>query len=150
MEVVVLDRHRRDRLSARTLAAFLARLAAEMPHASRDRMGVSLVGDAAMRRYNRVYRGKDCTTDVLAFPAARGLDPESRRHLGDLVISIPRARAQARQRGHSLSREVRTLALHGYLHLLGYDHERDDGTMRRLERRLTRAFLARPAARSTR
>ncbi|MDE2905833.1 MAG: rRNA maturation RNase YbeY [Acidobacteriota bacterium] len=61
------------------------------------------------------------------------------RHLGDIVIATGVARRQARAAGHRFGAELRCLALHGLLHLLGYDHERDTGQMERLERRLRRA-----------
>jgi probable rRNA maturation factor len=99
---------------------------------------VRFVGDAGMRRLNRVFRGLDRPTDVLSFPGAQS--PEG-RHLGDVVVSIPHARRQAREEGHSLDRELRELVLHGILHCLGHDHETDDGEMDRLERRLRRRLL---------
>ena len=88
-----------------------------------------------MRALNRRWRGVDRATDVLSFSAGRGA---ARRgaFLGDLVIDVPYAARQARRRGHSPAREVQILLAHGLLHLLGYDHERDDGTMFRLQRRL--------------
>jgi len=89
-----------------------------------------------IRRLNRTWRGIDTPTDVLSFPA--GEDPGPGRHLGDLVISRETAARQARHEGHSLATELRVLALHGLLHLLGYDHERDSGRMARIERRLRR------------
>jgi probable rRNA maturation factor len=92
-----------------------------------------------MRRLNRELRGKDKTTDVLSFPG--GVTPEG-YHLGDIVISLPQARRQAEEAGHSLGRELRILLLHGVLHCLGHDHETDDGTMNRLERRLRRRWIA--------
>ena len=97
-----------------------------------------LVGDRAMRRLNRDFRGRDATTDVLSFPGETG--PEGRR-LGDVAISMPAARRQAESAGHPLDRELKILALHGLLHCLGHDHERDDGEMERLERRLRRRFV---------
>jgi len=111
-----------------------------------------IAGDAELRQMNRAFRGKDYATDVLSFPLAgiesggpkaarrycngggtsvKGLD----QNLGDLAISIGRARAQARQFGHSVEEEVRILMLHGLLHLLGMDHESDSGRMARAERR---------------
>jgi probable rRNA maturation factor len=103
-------------------------------------MTIALVSDARMRTLNRRYRGKDYATDVLSFPAAADDPrPQSRvtsRHLGDIVIARGVARRQARAAGHAGPEELRILALHGLLHLLGYDHERDDGQMARLERRL--------------
>jgi len=107
---------------------------------------VALVSDRKMREFNRRYRGMDSTTDVLSFPAEADDAPSGERHLGDIVISVTTAAQQARQARHSLSRELKLLALHGYLHLLGYDHEVDDGSMVRLERRLARRLIVvRPA-----
>jgi probable rRNA maturation factor len=102
------------------LAAWLARIA---PAAARGEIAIALVSDARIRALNRQYRGKDMPTDVLSF---------------DLVISRQAARRQARQLGHSTAVELKILALHGLLHLLGYDHDSpsDRGRMGRLERRL--------------
>jgi probable rRNA maturation factor len=98
-----------------------------------------------VRALNRQYRSKDAPTDVLSFPAfapsavrrAKSAG-EGGAFLGDVVIAVGVARRQAREAGHSLQTEFRVLALHGLLHLLGYDHERDKGQMARLERRLRR------------
>jgi probable rRNA maturation factor len=100
-----------------------------------------------MRALNRRYRGIDRATDVLSFPSDE-LPPRAAssqrtgrvRFLGDIVIARGVARRQAREAGHGERTEVRVLALHGLLHLLGYDHddERDRGAMARLERRLRR------------
>lgn len=85
---------------------------------------VVLTGDAELRKLNREYLGIDATTDVLSFPAAE-VNPESRAaYLGDVLISVPRAQAQARAAGHALESEVQLLVVHGVLHLLGYDHAR--------------------------
>jgi probable rRNA maturation factor len=83
-----------------------------------------------MRALNRQFRGKDRVTDVLSFPA------ETRGFLGDIVIASGVAKKQAKAAGHSLNIEFRVLALHGLLHLLGYDHDSDDGKMARIEARL--------------
>jgi probable rRNA maturation factor len=99
-------------------------------------VAVALVSDARIRKLNRQYRGYDRPTDVLSFPAESGLTPDS--FLGDIAIARGVARRQARDAGHSVSVEVRVLALHGLLHLLGYDHDGDEGTMARVERRLRR------------
>jgi probable rRNA maturation factor len=120
-------------------------------------MTVALVSDARMRTLNRQYRGRDYATDVLSFPAEANGRPKSspqrpapppplprssgalrrgRPHLGDIAIATGVARRQARTAGHGATEELRILALHGLLHLLGYDHERDDGQMARIERRL--------------
>lgn len=88
--------------------------------------------DAELRRLNREFRGKDEVTDVLSFPGSRL--PAAGSRLGDLAISLPRARVQAREFGHQLEHEVQILMLHGVLHLLGMDHETDRGRMARAER----------------
>ena len=95
-----------------------------------------LAGDRLLRRLNRDYRGKDQPTDVLSFPGGGG-----EAGLGDVVISVETARRNARGLGRTLPQELDVLALHGLLHVLGYDHETDDGTMDRLERRLRRRLL---------
>jgi probable rRNA maturation factor len=141
LEVTVLNRQRARRVGVPGLAAFVRRLAEAAPAGGADRVGICLVGDGRMREMNRRHRGKDATTDVLSFPAGGAPDPEGGRHLGDIVISVPQAARQAREAGHGLPRELRVLLLHGWLHLLGHDHETDGGTMRRLERRLERRLL---------
>ena len=141
MEVTVLNRQRHRRVDRSGLARFAGRLTAAVPPEGADRMGVCLVGDRAMREVNRRHRAKDQTTDVLSFAGGDVPDPEGSRHLGDILISVPQAARQARERGHGLDRELRVLLLHGYLHLLGYDHERDGGKMLRLQRRLEEALL---------
>jgi probable rRNA maturation factor len=115
------------------LAAWLAGIA---PKAARGTVTIALVGDRRMRTLNRTWRGTDAATDVISFPS--GADPGPVKHLGDLVISRDTALRQGRAEGHSLATELRVLALHGLLHLLGYDHERDSGRMARIERRLRR------------
>jgi probable rRNA maturation factor len=129
--------------STRTLARFLgqARLAVRL----RGQVSVLLTTDTAQRGYNRRFRGKNKTTDVLSFPAdpaapgARGAE----KFAGDLSISVPTACRQAGQQGHSLTTEIKVLILHGVLHLAGYDHETDSGQMARRERTL-RAHLGLP------
>ncbi|MGH9479980.1 MAG: rRNA maturation RNase YbeY, partial [Terriglobales bacterium] len=90
---------------------------------------VRLMDDAAMRELNRRFLGHDWPTDVLSFPGVAGRGPQRRfgAHLGDLAVSVPAARRQARQHGHALDVELRILLLHGLLHLAGYDHARDQG-----------------------
>jgi len=85
-----------------------------------------------MRRLNREFRKIDRPTDVLSFPA------EAPAFLGDVAIDVPYAARQARKRGHALDREVQLLLAHGVLHLLGHDHETDQGEMFRLQRRLVK------------
>ncbi len=89
-----------------------------------------------MRTLNRQYRGRDKTTDVLAFSLREGafshIQPEV---LGDIVIAVPTAARQAAEAGHPLGREIEVLLVHGLLHLLGYDHERGNAEERKMKRR---------------
>jgi probable rRNA maturation factor len=107
------------------VAPELIRAAAEAALAHEGAAGeltVVLAGDAQLRAMNRQYLGIDAPTDVLAFPAAQP-DPESGvRYLGDILISVQRAKAQARRGRHPLEAEVQLLVVHGVLHLLGHDH----------------------------
>ena len=116
-------------------------LAAIAPATARGSVTIALVPDQRIRALNKQFRRKDRPTDVLSFPAAapsalRRGRPDEQGRLGDIVIGIGVARAQAAEAGHPLGAEVRVLALHGLLHLLGYDHERDAGRMARVEARL--------------
>ena len=89
-----------------------------------------------MRTLNRRYRGKDRTTDVLSFPLRMGKFPRiQQRLLGDIVISVRAAERQARAAGETVYHEIDRLLVHGFLHLLGYDHERGGQGARRMEAR---------------
>lgn len=101
-------------------------------------VAVALVGDRAVRRLNRLYRGKDAVTDVLSFPSGDLAPDAATVHLGDIVIARGVAARQAREVGHPLTAEIRVLVLHGLLHLLGFDHETDNGEMARVEARWRR------------
>ena len=125
-------------LSARTLSRFLA--AAQTAMRLKGQVTVLLTTDAAIRKLNRQFRGKNKATDVLSFPAE---GPGAEGIAGDLAISVTTALSQAAEQGHSLSTEIKVLVLHGLLHLAGYDHEVDDGKMARRERKL-RAQLKLP------
>jgi len=141
------------------LAVWLASIA---PAQASGEVAIALVPDARIRRFNRQYRGKDSATDVLSFPSqgpakagSHNLPAKAGSHkrptrvpsgfsrtdtLGDIVIATGVARRQAKEAGHSYQTELRVLALHGLLHLLGYDHDRRDdrGRMARVETRLRR------------
>jgi probable rRNA maturation factor len=112
----------------RTVERFARRLQKEV--AKGQAFDCLITGDADLRRLNQQFRGKDYPTDVLSFPST--WPSES---LGDLAISLGRARAQARHFGHAIEEEVQVLMLHGVLHLLGLDHETDEGQMARAEKR---------------
>jgi probable rRNA maturation factor len=116
-------------LGARALARWLAAVA---PARARGGVTVAVTTDARVRALNQRFRGVNDATDVLSFPA------EEPGMLGDVVIARGVAGRQARASKHALATELRVLALHGLLHLLGYDHEADDGRMARVEARLRR------------
>jgi probable rRNA maturation factor len=126
----------------------LARWLAPLVPSHAGDIGIALVSDRRVRTLNGQYRGKDTPTDVLSFPSAddhRAMNseppiPEGDSHLGDIVIATGVARRQAHAAGHAYGTELRVLALHGLLHLLGYDHDdpRDRGRMARAEARLRR------------
>jgi probable rRNA maturation factor len=124
----------KGRPAASTAPGLAAWLSSVAPTAVRGTVTIALVNNPKMRALNLAYRGKDYATDVLSFPA----DSPADGHLGDVVIATGVAARQAREAGHSLRTELRVLALHGLLHLLGYDHEHDRGEMARVERRLRR------------
>jgi len=98
---------------------------AALAQKSRDgELTVVLTSDEELKELNRRYLGIDAPTDVLSFPSSE-IDPETRAtYLGDVLISVARAQAQARTAGHPLEAEVQLLVVHGVLHLLGFDHRR--------------------------
>jgi rRNA maturation RNase YbeY len=101
---------------------------------AQSELSLELVGDGRMRRLNREYRKKDRTTDVLAFAMRESAGP-ALALLGDVVISLPQARRQAKEARRLLDQEVAWLLTHGILHLCGYDHERSEQEARRMRRR---------------
>ena len=108
------------------------------PAKAKGDLSIAIVSDRRMRALNRQFRGKDAVTDVLSFPSdpSTSLRAGEPRFLGDIVIAAGVSAKQAKAAGHTIQTEVRVLALHGLLHLIGYDHESDDGKMARAEMRL--------------
>ncbi len=155
---MVLNRQRRVRVPVAPLERFLGSVLRhfDLPAES---VTVCIAADADVARWNRAYRAKHGSTDVLSFPAssngagakilqrfrkrgarARAAKPEAVDYLGDIAISPVVARRNAERFGRSLSLELRILILHGLLHLLGYDHETDSGEMERYELELRTRF----------
>jgi len=143
-EIVLLNPNRYPDVEPAALRPWLARLLAELA-AGVNGVAVRFVGDRAMRALNSRYRGIDRTTDVLSFP---GEETAEGTHLGDIAISVPQARRQADELGHSVERELRCLLLHGVLHCLGHDHETDGGEMNRLELNLRASWVDRGRGRA--
>jgi probable rRNA maturation factor len=142
LDVAVIDRSRRSPLNAPQVGRLLRR-AGVILGAPPGEVAVLFTRDEEIRRLNRRFRARDEATDVLAFPDGRGPAAENRR-IGDIVISVPAAGRQARAAGRTIEAEVRTLLIHGFLHLLGYDHEVDGGEMAALERDLARRLSGPP------
>ena len=139
LRVVVMDGRGRT-VRADRLRRWLVEVA---PRSARGECSLVMVSDRKMRALNLKFRGVDRATDVLSFPMAAEkqsteLSSVAEQYLGDVVIATGVAERQARNAGHRLGYEHRRLALHGLLHLLGYDHERDNGEMARLEKKLRR------------
>jgi probable rRNA maturation factor len=137
--IEVINRQRARKINAKEWREF-AEEALRAIGAERDAT-IVLVGDEAIRKLNRQFRGRNCATDVLSFPsAAEAFEVDRQNELGEVVISVPRAILQARSNGLSFSEEMKQLILHGLLHLSGYDHETDKGRMNRLELRLRKTL----------
>jgi probable rRNA maturation factor len=125
----------------------LVRTIVEREHGATEyTISLHLVGDETIRDLNHEHRGTDAHTDVLSFPLhdPNGmrfvLPPSQPANLGDVVVSYPRALAQAQDFGHSVDRELGYLVAHGVLHVLGFDHE--DADERRVMRRKEEEALA--------
>jgi probable rRNA maturation factor len=141
---VLVNLQKRYVVRTASLAAFMRSLKRRLRLGNRE-FNICLVNDSAIRQLNSAYRGRDKATDVLSFPWDEAGGPPSRapsrrpercgirNFLGDVVISVQTARRNARAEGHSTLNEIRWLVLHGVLHLLGYNHERDTGEMIALE-----------------
>lgn len=147
---VVLQRARHAECKAAQVRADARALLVALEEKGAD-LTVVLVDDDAIRELNRRFRRRDEATDVLAFALREGRRVAGdEAALGDVVISLDTAARQARRGGRSLQEEVRTLLIHGVLHLIGYDHERspaEAARMRRKEREMA-ATLGAPRARS--
>ncbi|MFQ5671362.1 MAG: rRNA maturation RNase YbeY [Acidobacteriota bacterium] len=138
LEVTILRHAEARDIQAGDLKSFLKQVAILVQCAA-DEVSVLLTGDREIRNLNRRYRGLDAPTDVLSFPGESR--PDGRVNQGDLVISVETARRQCRRHRHSLDQEIRILLIHGFLHLMGYDHETDHGEMEAEERKLRRRLL---------
>ncbi len=135
---VEVDNRTAERPDEAALAARIDEVLDEQG-ANDGEVALILVGPAEMQGLNREYRGRDEVTDVLAFPIDERdeLPAGMPRLLGDVVICLERCAAQAADQGHAPGDELVVLAVHGTLHLLGYDHEHDDGAMLRVQDALT-------------
>ena len=145
---MILNRQREVRLALQPLNTFFLQVKREL-RIQKAEITICLVSDAEIARMNQDFRKKKGPTDVLSFRVQKRSRPRvalrkraaktSNRDstfLGDIAISPAAARRNAARYGHNLTHEMRVLILHGVLHLLGYDHEADQGQMERMEARL--------------
>jgi probable rRNA maturation factor len=140
IQVSLVVRRRVDGFGAPEARAFVRKVLAEAGNPGGAPPTVVFTDDEEIRRLNREFRGKDRPTDVLSFPE-EGPFPEGEESLGDVVVSVETAARQAKSRRRPVDHEVRILLIHGLLHLLGHDHETDDGEMAAIERRIRRKLL---------
>jgi len=141
MPVEIIRRDAGKAFSCRGLKKIALKIL-ELVEQSQAELSIALVNNAKIRELNARFRKKDQPTDVLSFPAGKEL-PKGARLLGDVVISVEKARKQAKEKGRTLNEEMVTLLIHGVVHLLGYDHERsakDARIMSRLEGEIYRAL----------
>lgn len=140
------DKIKISRDTVRALKAAIGLVLAREGVPAKTEVGLTLVNDGDIHELNRQYRGVDRPTDVLSFalndPGEMADPEETRAMLGDVVVSTERALAQSEEYGHSLSREICYLAVHGTLHLLGYDHEspKEQAVMREKEEGVLRSL----------
>jgi rRNA maturation RNase YbeY len=164
---MILNKQKKVRLATRPLREFLRKTQRELKIDGSE-ITIALVSDTEIAHWNEAYRKKKGPTDVLSFPAVSGArhkvlakksSARSRSRakqdgasfkspakngsnapeiLGDIAIAPETAKRYAKKSGRSLAAEIRALMLHGVLHLMGYDHESDNGEMNRIERQLRR------------
>lgn len=134
--IQVINRQRRGKIKAKDWREFAAKALQAISKDDKD-VTIVFVSDDAIRKLNHQFRGKNQATDVLSFTSAHEpFEMAEQEHLGEVVISVQRAAAQAKDNGLSVDNELKQLILHGLLHLAGYDHETDRGEMNRLELKL--------------
>lgn len=134
--ITIINHQRKRKLNVKHWREFTAKTLKAVKRNSSD-VSIVFVNDAAIRKLNQRFRGKDYATDVLSFPhQAETFESKAQDALGEIVISVDRAAKQAKENRLSLTSEVEQLILHGLLHLCGYDHQTDDGEMDRLELKL--------------
>ena len=137
-QIKVFNRQNKIGVDVASLTGFLQQVARKMDLAAG--CSVALVDDQTIREYNLQFRSRREVTDVLSFPYRKEDFESEDSYLGDVVVSVERANRQKRK---SLLAELKILSLHGLLHLLGYDHEADQGEMQKLEIQLRKEFKLR-------
>ena len=140
LEVTVINGQKVHRIKISVYRDFIAKLVQETKTEA-DQVSILFTDDDTMRSFNRQYRKKDRTTDVISFPWG-GKNLEGVINIGDIVISVQRAFDQAGDAGWSLEREIKKLLVHGFLHLIGYDHKTDRSEMAMIEEKVFKKLTA--------
>ncbi|HXG85861.1 MAG TPA: rRNA maturation RNase YbeY [Pyrinomonadaceae bacterium] len=132
----IVNRQRKIKIKAEDFQAFAKKAVEFVPESRGKSATIAFISDRKMRALNKNFRGKNSTTDVLSFPFEADEFEEGENILGDIIISVERAKKQAEENGLDFETEIKQLILHGVLHLCGYDHETDAGEMNRVELKL--------------
>jgi probable rRNA maturation factor len=138
VDVLVDSGHWKSAGNIRTLLRRAVAEAASTQSTSDAELAIVLSDDSAIRQLNRLWRGVDAATNVLSFPAATRQAEDEPAHLGDIVLAYQTIAREAQTEGKPFAHHVVHLAVHGYLHLVGFDHEQDDDaeTMEQAERKI--------------
>lgn len=127
---MIVNLQRKIKIDAKAFGPFVDAVRAAVEETEGGSFSVAFVSDRRMKELNKMFRGKDLTTDVLSFPhEADEFETHEEHYLGDIVISIEQAERQAKENKLTLENEIKQLMLHGVLHLCDYDHETDNGEM---------------------
>ena len=132
----IINNQRKVKIDAKAFEEFAGKVVEKISQTSGKFLTIAFVSDKKMRLFNKTFRGKDTTTDVLSFPFEAEEFEAGDNNLGDIFISLEQAKRQAEENNLTFEREIRQLILHGILHLCGFDHETDAGEMNRLELKL--------------
>jgi probable rRNA maturation factor len=144
MRVAIKNLQRKIPVNRRRISTLLNRIG-DLLNLEGTELSVVFVNDKRSRELNRTYRGIDSPTDVLSFPlhdSLRTIPPQVEVLLGDIVINLPRVKRQARDQGNTFYDELTVLFIHGLLHLIGYDHERNRYQAGRMRKKETELFSA--------
>lgn len=145
INIDIINRQRKIKISSKRLSIILKRiiktlyLSGEFQKFKSEKYSVItvslvLIGRKKMKEINFKYRGKNYVTDVLAFPYLEKVSPLNELYLGEILISLEKAKSQAMQYGVSMWQEINRLLVHGILHLLGYDHEKSSSHARKMRK----------------
>ena len=132
----LINQQRKIKLNPEPFQTFTRNVIKTISEARGKSVTIAFVSDRKMRELNKMFRGKNSTTDVLSFPFEADEFETDEQNLGDIVISVEQATRQADENNLDFETEIKQLILHGILHLCGYDHETDNGEMNTLEIKL--------------